>query len=264
MVDILDSLAGSLQTFLPAVPGGPMEWILGLAFAAAFAAVVGTAAMFGDDPVARRLAGGAAVSKPPSVRRGIWRAVARPRGHGVLRRRGGGAAAVLPGRWRSRRAGRYRRAIARGFPDALDMMVVCVEAGLGLDAALSRVGGQIAPAHPLLAAELALVALELLAGKSREAALRACAARTGVAEIASFATLLIQSDALGSGIAQTLRVQAEEMRAARMLRAEEMAHTLPVKLTIPLVACILPAMIAVVLLPGIITIVRDVLPGLGR
>lgn len=176
----------------------------------------------------------------------------------------GGAAYVLPARWVARRANRRRQAIARGFPDALDMMVVCVEAGLGLDAALNRVAAQIAPAHPALGRELALVALELRVGTGRDVALRNLGRRTGVPEVASFATLLIQSDALGTGIARTLRVQAEEMRATRLLRAEELAHALPVKLTLPLVVFILPAMLAVVLLPGVIAIVRDVLPHLGR
>ncbi|MFQ5772988.1 MAG: type II secretion system F family protein [Kiloniellaceae bacterium] len=174
------------------------------------------------------------------------------------------AGLYLPRRWVSARVERRRRSLAASFADALDMMVVCLEAGLGLDAALTRVGTQIAPAHPILAAELGLVALELRAGNSREAALRNFAKRTGVREIASFVTLLVQADALGTGIAHALRVHADELRASRMLRAEEMAHKLPVKLTVPLVACILPAMMAVVLLPGVITIVRDVLPRLGN
>jgi tight adherence protein C len=173
------------------------------------------------------------------------------------------AGLYLPGVWVSSRVDRRQKAIMESFPDALDMMVVCVEAGLGLDAAFTRVGTQIAPAHPILASELGLVALELRAGKSREGALRNFSKRIGLREISSFVTLLVQSDALGTSIAQTLRVHAEEMRAARMLRAEEMAHKLPVKLTIPLVSCILPAMLFVVLMPGMITIIRDILPHLG-
>lgn len=169
-----------------------------------------------------------------------------------------------PVAWLNRRIARRQRTIAESFPDALDMMVVCVEAGLGLDAALARVATQIAPAHPRLAAELDTVTLELRAGKSREDALRNFAARVALPEVLSFVTLLVQSEALGAGIAQTLRVHAEDMRAGRLLRAEEMAHKLPVKLTIPLVLCILPAMLAAVLLPGMITIVRHILPGLGN
>jgi tight adherence protein C len=166
--------------------------------------------------------------------------------------------------WLSRRIENRQRAIAESFPDALDMMVVCVEAGLGLDAALARVGTQIAPAHPLLAAELERVTLELRAGKNRDDALRNFAARVSLPEVSSFITLLVQSEALGASIARTLRIHADDMRMNRLLRAEEMAHKLPVKLTVPLVICILPAMLVAVLLPAMLAIVRDVLPHLGR
>jgi tight adherence protein C len=173
------------------------------------------------------------------------------------------AGLYLPGIWISSRVDRRQRALAEAFPDALDMMVVCVEAGLGLDAAFTRVGTQIAPAHPILATELGFVALELRAGKTREDALRNFAKRIGLREVSSFVTLLLQSDALGASIGQTLRVHAGEMRAIRMLRAEEMAHKLPVKLTFPLVTCILPTMFVAVMLPGIITLVRVLIPALG-
>ncbi len=155
-----------------------------------------------------------------------------------------------------------QRAVQEGFPDSLDMLVVCVEAGLGFDAAFNRVGTQLERAHPVVAWHFAMVALELRAGKSREDALRNFSHRVGITEVSSFVTLLIQSDALGTSIAQTLRVHADEMRDKRMMRAEEKAHMLPVLLSIPLVVCILPAMITVVLLPGIIGIVRRVLPAL--
>ena len=144
------------------------------------------------------------------------------------------AGLYLPGIWVSSRVDRRQQAIREAFPDALDMMVVCVEAGLGLDAAFTRVGEQIAPAHPILATELGFIALELRAGKTREDSMRNFAKRIGLDEVSSFVTLLLQSDALGTSIGQTLRVHAEEMRAHRMLRAEEMAHKLPVKLTFPL------------------------------
>ncbi len=156
-----------------------------------------------------------------------------------------------------------KRSISDSFPDTLDMLVVCVEAGLGLDAAITRVGSQISMAHPLLAEHLGMVALELRAGKSREDALRNLALRTGLPAISSFVTLLVQSENLGTSIAQTLRVHADEMRIQRMLRAEEKAHMLPVLLSVPLVTCILPAMISVILLPGGITVVRQVLPALS-
>jgi tight adherence protein C len=172
------------------------------------------------------------------------------------------AGLYLPGIFVSSRIDRRQRAIAEAFPDALDMLVVCVEAGLGLDAAFTRVGTQIAPAHPLLATELGMVALELRAGKSRADALRNLSTRIGLREVTSFVTLLLQSDALGTSIGQTLRIHAEEMRIHRMLRAEEMAHKLPVKLTIPLVTCVLPVMFAAVMLPGMLTIMRVIIPAL--
>jgi len=173
------------------------------------------------------------------------------------------AGLYLPGILISSRVDKRQQAIAEAFPDALDMLVVCVEAGLGLDAAFTRVGAQIAPAHPILASELGMVSLELRAGKSRADALRNFSKRIDLREISSFVTLLLQSDALGTSIGQTLRIHAEEMRARRMLRAEEMAHKLPVKMTIPLVLCILPAMFAAVMLPGMLTIARVILPALG-
>lgn len=172
------------------------------------------------------------------------------------------AGLYLPAAFVSNRSRNRQRAVQESFPDALDMLMVCVEAGLGLDAAFTRVGAQMAAAHPVLAEEFGLVSLELRAGKSREAAMRNFAERIGTTEITSFVVLLIQSDQLGTSVAQTLRVQAEEMRIKRMLRAEEKAHMLPVKLSIPLVLCLLPAMIAVAVLPGIIRIIRDLLPAL--
>ena len=175
-----------------------------------------------------------------------------------------GGGFLLPNLWLARLIGRRQRRIAASFPDALDMMVVCVEAGLGLDATLARVGTHLAPVHPLLAVELERVTLELRAGKSRDEALRNFAERVSLPEVASFVTLLVQSEALGVGIAQTLRAHGDDMRANRLLRAEEMAHKLPVKLTVPLVLCLLPAMLVAVLLPGMLSIVRNVLPGLGQ
>ena len=173
------------------------------------------------------------------------------------------AGLYLPYRWVESRIESRQLAITEGFPDALDLLVICVEAGLSLNAAFVRVGQEMIRAHPVLAEQIALVSLELRAGKSREEALRNLASRTGVNDVKNFVTLMIQSEALGADLAETLRIQAEEMRVMRMLRAEEKAHKLPVKLAIPLVLFILPAMFAVVLGPAIISIVRDVLPHLG-
>jgi tight adherence protein C len=158
---------------------------------------------------------------------------------------------------------RRQRQIVNGFPDALDLMLVCVEAGLGLEAAFTRVGMEITISHPLLAEQFGAVVLELRAGRSREDALRRMADRAGVDEIHAFATLLIQSTKLGSSLAQTLRVYAAEMREKRRMRAEEKAHRLPVLLSIPLVTCMLPVMIGVLMLPAIIRVVRILVPALS-
>ncbi len=173
------------------------------------------------------------------------------------------AGLYLPSSWLARRIASRQQAIAEAFPDALDMMVVCVEAGLGLDAAFNRVGSELTRSHPALATQLAMVSLELRAGKSRSDALRNLADRIGLDEVNSFVTLLIQSDNLGTSISQALTVHADEMRTKRMLRAEEKANKLPVKLTIPLVLFILPCMVTVIMLPAIITIVRNIIPALG-
>ena len=167
---------------------------------------------------------------------------------------------ILPRAWLDRKIANRQLSVQESFPDALDMLVVCVEAGLGLDAAFNRVGMQIAPAHPILGEQFGLVALELRAGKSRAEALRGFSDRIGLPEINSFVTLLIQSDSLGTSIAQTLRVHADEMRTNRMLRAEEKAMRLPVLLSIPLVLGILPAMMTVALLPAIIRVIRVLFP----
>lgn len=160
------------------------------------------------------------------------------------------------------RADRRQRELINGFPDALDLMLVCVEAGLGLEAAFSRVGMEMTTSHPLLAEQFGAVVLELRAGRSHDDALRRMADRSGVDDIRAFCTLLIQSTKLGSSIAQTLRTYASEMREKRRLRAEEKAHRLPVLISIPLVACMLPTMIGVLMLPAAIRVVRAVMPAL--
>lgn len=169
----------------------------------------------------------------------------------------------LPSVWIRARADRRQRQIINGFPDALDLMLVCVEAGLGLEAAFTRVGMEMTRSHPLLAEQLGSVVLELRAGRSQEDALRRLADRAGTDEIRAFATLLIQSNKLGSSIAQTLRTYAAEMRERRRMRAEEKAHRLPVLLSVPLVACMLPVMIGVLMLPAVIRTIRLVLPNIG-
>jgi tight adherence protein C len=167
----------------------------------------------------------------------------------------GGAAVVglyLPNFLVNSRSSRRRDEILNGFPDTLDLMLVCVEAGLGIDAAFSRVGTEIVGSHPLLARLFATVSLELRAGRTREVALRTLARRTAIPEIGAFVTLVVQSDKLGASIGQALKVYAAEMREARRMRAEERAHRIPVLLSIPLVVFLLPTMLAVLMIPPII------------
>ncbi|HKT78150.1 MAG TPA: type II secretion system F family protein [Sphingobium sp.] len=170
----------------------------------------------------------------------------------------------LPNLFISAKAARRQEAIIHGFPDALDLMLVCVEAGLGLEAAMDRVGRELSISHPLVSQTLGKVVLELRAGRSRADALRRMADDVDVDEIRSFSTLLIQSDQLGSSVGQTLRIYAAEMREKRRMRAEEKAHRLPVLLSVPLVACMLPVMIGVLMLPAVVRVVRDILPVMAR
>lgn len=148
-----------------------------------------------------------------------------------------------------------------GFPDAMDMLVVCVEAGLGLDAAIQRVGREIDVAHPELADELTLVSLELRAGKSREEALRSLGERTGVEAVQSLASLLIQAEHFGTSIASALREHAEEMRTLRMQKAREKAAKLPVKMVFPILFFIFPALFLVILGPALVRIYAGFISG---
>lgn len=144
--------------------------------------------------------------------------------------------------------------IASSFPDALDMLVVCVEAGLGLDAAINRVASELGHAHPMIAEELQLVALELRAGKARDAALRGLSDRTNVEEISALTSILIQSEQFGTSIASALREHADGMRLLRIQVAREKAAKLPVKLIFPIMLFIFPALFLVVLGPAAIRI----------
>jgi len=159
---------------------------------------------------------------------------------------------------------RRKRLIGEGFPDALDMLLVCVESGLGLDAAMARVGDEIHKAHPILSDHFRLVGNELRAGSGRQEALRNFAERTGVDDVRTLVTLLVQSDELGASIAQALRVHAFEMRATRILRAEEMAHKIPVKMAFPLMFGLIPVVMIVTLTPAVLKIVEFVIPILSK
>lgn len=154
----------------------------------------------------------------------------------------------------SGRADRRQQEILNGFPDALDLMLVCVEAGLGIDACFARVGQEIVNLHPRLAELFATVSLELRAGRPRGEALKNMARKSGVQEIQSFATLVIQSDKLGASIGTALKIYAAEMREGRRMRAEEKAHRLPVLLSIPMILFLLPVVVGTLGLPAYIQI----------
>lgn len=162
----------------------------------------------------------------------------------------------LPTVWVSRRIESRQQQCRDGFPDALDMLLISVEAGLGLDAAINRVGMEIGDAYPVLGEHFQRVGAELRAGQSREGALRSMSDHIGIEEVGSLVTLLIQSDMLGTSIAQALRVHADDMRIKRMLKAEEKAHMLPVKMTVPLILGILPPLVIVIMAPAIIRFMR--------
>jgi tight adherence protein C len=174
-----------------------------------------------------------------------------------------GAGLIVPRALLDNRVGARKTQLEQEFPDALDLMVVCVEAGLGLEAAVVRVGREVSESHPRIAEEFGRVAQELAAGRGRAEALRALADRTEVDSVKSFVALLIQTDSLGTSIGQTLRTYSDEMRKHRILRAEEKAMRVPVLLTVPLVACILPVIITSLLLPAIIDVMRKLVPALA-
>jgi tight adherence protein C len=169
---------------------------------------------------------------------------------------------VLPRAVIDNRAGARRTQIENEFPDALDLMVVCVESGLGLEGAVLRVGAETEKSHPLISTQFQLVSAEMRAGRTRAEALRHMADRVNVGMVSSFVALMIQTDALGGSVAQSLRTYSAEMRAHRMLRAEEKAMRLPVLLTIPLVLFILPVICAAVLLPAVIDVMRTITPAM--
>lgn len=166
----------------------------------------------------------------------------------------------LPNAWLNWRIRNRQREIFENFPDALDLMTVCVEAGLALDAALARVGDEMRLKSQILSEELHLVSLEMRAGSSRERALRNLALRTGVEEIDSLVALLVQSDRFGTSVADSLRVHSDSLRTKRRFRAEEAAAKIPVKLLFPLVFMIFPSLLLVLLGPALITMARVLFP----
>lgn len=166
----------------------------------------------------------------------------------------------LPNSVLSRKVEQRQLAVFEEFPDALDLLTVCVEAGLGLDAALMRVADELALRCPVLADELQLMMLELRSGFSKEKALTNLSLRTGVEDVDKFASTLIQADRFGTSLADSLRVQSDMLRTKRRMRAEEQAAKIALKLLFPLLFLIFPTLMLVLLGPAVIQIYRVLLP----
>jgi tight adherence protein C len=161
---------------------------------------------------------------------------------------------VLPNAWLERKVAARQRLLRNGFPDALDLLVICVESGLGLAAAIERVSDELRFSHPDLARELAVVNVEMRAGVDREKALRNLSERTGLPDIRGLVSLLIQTLRFGTSVADTLRVYAEEFRDQRTQAAEEQAAKIGTKLIFPLILCMFPAFFVITIGPVIVRI----------
>lgn len=159
-----------------------------------------------------------------------------------------------PELWLSRVVENRKLRMLHGFPDTLDLLIVCVESGLGLDAAFARISKELALAHPDLCGEFHVLALELRAGLPRSQALVNLGKRTDLDEVKGFATLLIQTDRFGTSVGRALRVHSDAMRVERTQKAEELAGKLPVKLLFPLMLFIFPTIFIVILGPAVIKI----------
>ena len=164
---------------------------------------------------------------------------------------------LLPDMWLTWRVSVRQRKLRKALPDALDLLVICVEAGLGLDQALMKVSQDMKIAHPELSEELQFVNLEMRIGKTRIDALRELARRTGLDDIKSLVAMLIQTERFGTSIAQSLRVYSDDMRLKRRQRAEEMSAKTSVKMVPALVFFIFPALMVVILGPAIITLMHQ-------
>ena len=163
---------------------------------------------------------------------------------------------ITPSFWVERTIERRRLDAELGFPDLLDMLLICIEAGNGLDQATRRVAREIKDVNLVLADELGVVNDELYAGKSRTAVFRDFADRLGVADISAFAAVLRQSDEFGVSIAETLRVYAAELRDKRVMRAEEKANMMPIKLALGSIAFTIPPTMLIMAAPPVIMILR--------
>ncbi|MEX0337685.1 MAG: type II secretion system F family protein, partial [Arenibacterium sp.] len=162
----------------------------------------------------------------------------------------GGAGYYLPKYWITRRVEERKEAITQGFPDSLDMMLVCVEAGQSLDQSIVRVARELRASYPALADEFEVVAYEMKAGKDKSAVLRDMGERCGVQDVSSFVTVLIQSATFGTSISEALRVFAGEMRDKRVMRAEEAANKLPTKMTLATMTLTVPPLLIILCGPS--------------
>jgi tight adherence protein C len=171
-----------------------------------------------------------------------------------------GVGYLLPSMALGRKAKKRQHRIRLSLPDALDLLVVSVEAGLGLDQAIQRVGEELSVAHPDLAGELRMVNLELRAGTARSEALHNLAERTGVDDLGSLVAMLVQTDRFGTSVAQSLRVHSDTLRVKRRQRAEEAAAKTGVKMVFPLVFCIFPAIWVVTIGPAAISFIKVIVP----
>jgi tight adherence protein C len=167
---------------------------------------------------------------------------------------GGGFGYVAPSLYLDRRIAARRLEHQAGFPDFMDLLVVCADAGLSMEAALDRVGRELGVSYPSLAANIHMANLEIRAGRTMTEALNHLGDRLGLEEARSFATLIQQSDELGSSISDALRVYSDDMRHKRLSRAEEKAYSLPAKLAVPMMVCIFPVLFIVILCPVIVRV----------
>jgi len=169
-----------------------------------------------------------------------------------LGRTAGMAGYVAPSMYIDRRIKARKAEHQSGFPDFMDLLVVCADAGLSMEAALDRVGRELGDSYPSLTANIHMTNLEIRAGRTMSEALEHLGDRLGVEEARSFATLIQQSEELGSSITEALRVYSDDMRHKRLSRAEEKAYSLPAKLAVPMMLCIFPVLFVVILLPVIV------------
>jgi tight adherence protein C len=167
----------------------------------------------------------------------------------------------LPDLWLRQKIDKRKERMLKALPDALDLLVICVEAGMGLDEGITRVANEIKLTSPDLSDEFRLLNLELRAGKDKKDALKNLALRTDIEEVKNLVVLLIQADKFGTSVATTLRVYSDTFRTQRMQKAEELAAKIPVKLVFPLILFIFPSLFVAILGPAVIRIFRNIIVG---